>query len=268
MGEKPEENRSKRAEREISKLPDLRTDDGLDEIRGHLKDYMAETYVYLIRRLGTDEKSQKIRLRAERLLLDPGLRHPDAIRLERRLNFVAVKLGLGTSQERFMDAFMDLLNAQLHSLAPEHRWWEIDFLWIARKRALDAYRKVIRQIAKEPVVVSMEEESAPEQQSGPVDPEEEILRRIAGSPLVDAVLASLPAHQRITFELYLEGIPQSGPMPSIQALLGLPNRQVVHQRIQAALHRIRNNPELRELLRSEDKELPPADDIPAAERDE
>jgi hypothetical protein len=261
MGLPREESRAKRASREIAQLPNLTSEAGRREIGLRLKDYMAETLVYLIRRLGSDETSERLRNRAEFLLMDPQFGHPDALLLERILNQLARKLGPDINQqEEFLNAFADLFRKQLRSDAEEHRVWEENFILRARSRAADAHRKTRRGRRRKLVTVSLNDESVSEP-ADHNDPETELLRTLAATPLLDAAMEGLTLRQRQVLELWLDGHPQSGdsgPRESIQTLLEIKNKQAVYDFLKKAWARIRKNPGVLRLLEAQGRPLPPA----------
>lgn len=259
MAQPREESRTKRASREIAQLPDLTSEAGLREIGLQLKGYMAETLVFLIRRLGSDGISTRLRTRAEFLLMSPALGHPDAVRLERLLDQLARELGSDMNKrEQFLDIFADLFREQLRSDDSEHQFWEQNFMLRARSRAIDAQRKTRRESKRKLKVVSLNDEDVPEPPGLP-DPEEEFLRGLAGTPVLDAAVEGLTLRQKAVLELWLDGHPQSGdndPQESIQALLGIKSKQAVYDFLKKALARIRKNPEVIRLLEAEGRRLP------------
>ncbi|HEX6370848.1 MAG TPA: hypothetical protein VF006_18160 [Longimicrobium sp.] len=222
---------------------------------------MAETLVYLIRRLGPDEISEQVRERAESLLMDPRMGHPDALLLDRILDRFARKLGSDIHQrDRFVDVFADLFRQQLRSLEAEHRHWEKNFVLRARSRANDAFRTARRKDKHELVIRSVNDESVPEPADFR-DPEEEFFRGLARTPILDAAMESLTLRQREVLELFLDGHPQSGdsgPRESIQTLLEIKSKQAVYDFVQKALAKIRKNPEVLRLLEAQGRPLPPA----------
>jgi hypothetical protein len=262
MAQPREESRAKRASREIAQLPDLTSEAGLREIGLQLNGYTAETLVYLIRRLGSDGTSTRLRTRAEFLLMSPALGHPDAVRLERLLDQLARELGPDINKrERFLDIFADLFREQLRSDHPKHLRWEQNFMLRAHSRAIDARRKTRRESKRKLKAVSLNDEGVPEP-AGLPDPEEELLRGLAGTPVLDAAMEGLTLRQKAVLELWLDGHPQSrdnGPQESIQTLLGIKNKQAVYDFLKKALARIRKNPEVIRLLELGGRRLPPTD---------
>lgn len=266
MAHPPEESRSKRAAREIDRLPALDSEVGLRDIGHQLKGYMAETLVHLIRRLGHDAASERVRRRAEFLLMDARLGHPDALLLQRIVDRLARKLGHDIhTRERFLDAFTDLFRKQVQSDEPQHRLWAENFPLRARSRASDAFqatfRKARRERESEPMVLSLNDEGVPET-ADHRDIEEARLRSLAGTPVLDAAMEGLTFRQRAVLELWLDGHPQSGdsaPRESIQTLLGIGKKQAIHDFLAKALARIRKTPEVLRLLESRGRPFPSTD---------
>lgn len=271
MAQPREESRAKRASREIAQLPDLASEAGLREIGLQLNGYMAETLVYLIRRLGSDGTSTRLRTRAEFLLMSPALGHPDAVRLERLLGRMAHTLGPDINRrEQFLNAFADRFREQLRSDDPKHQIWEQNFMLRAESRAKDAAKKTRRKGKRELKVVSLNDEGVPEP-AGLRDPEEELLRGLTGTPVLDAAMEGLTFRQKAVLELWLDGHPQSrdnSSQESIQALLGIKSKQAVYDFLKKALARIRKNPEVLRLLEAQGRPLPPAGQPAGADGDE
>lgn len=216
-----------RSTEQIRGLPNLRTRRGLEKAQNGLRNYCAETLVRVIRLCGARRSARELRAHCFRELLSPGRGHPEAVRLERAIGFLAAKAfpRSGDDREELRQRCHIRIMAGIDSEDPAEAGWETRFFALFRVRARDELRHMLkdekhrgnsRRFSPRPksgVSRVHWEEASPDLPDPADDFVGEMLDRLRDErfrPEIERLIGSLPSEVRRTVQLRAEGHPIDG----------------------------------------------------------